>query len=84
MTTAPTLSKSEQSPTAAYAGPGDYFSLLKPRVMSLVIFTALVGMVTAFANGGEMNLILAGVSLLSIAVGAGASRRAEHVVGRRY
>ena len=27
------------------AGPGDYFALLKPRVMSLVIFTAFVGMV---------------------------------------
>ena len=26
---------------------GDYFSLLKPRVMSLVVFTALVGMLLA-------------------------------------
>jgi len=56
--------------TYALAGPGDYFALLKPRVMSLVIFTALVGMIVA---PGGMNPMLAVVSLLAIAVGAGAS-----------
>ena len=55
---------------AATAGPGDYFALLKPRVMSLVIFTALVGMVAA---QGTIQPGLAVVSLLAIAVGAGAS-----------
>ena len=48
----------------------DYFALLKPRVMSLVIFTAFVGM--AIAPGGQ-HPVLAGVALLCIAVGAGAS-----------
>ncbi len=48
----------------------DYFALLKPRVMSLVIFTALVGMVVAPA---EIHPFMAFVSLLCIAVGAGAS-----------
>ena len=52
------------------AGPREYFSLLKPRVMSLVIFTALVGMVVA---PGELNILLGAISLLAIAVGAGAS-----------
>jgi len=52
------------------AGPRDFFTLLKPRVMSLVIFTALVGMVAA---PGGMNLVLGAIVLLSIAVGAGAS-----------
>ncbi len=52
------------------AGPGDYFALLKPRVMSLVIFTAFVGMTAA---PGELNPALAAVSLFAIAVGAGAS-----------
>jgi len=52
------------------AGPRDYFSLLKPRVMSLVIFTALVGMVAA---PGSLHPLLGMVSLLAIAVGAGAS-----------
>ena len=49
---------------------GDYFQLLKPRVMSLVIFTALVGMVVA---PGEIHPLSAFTALLAIAVGAGAS-----------
>ena len=48
----------------------DFFALLKPRVMSLVIFTALVGMLVA---KGSINPVIACVSLLSIAIGAGAS-----------
>jgi heme o synthase len=51
-------------------GVGDYFALLKPRVMSLVIFTALVGLVAA---PGHLHPWLAVMALLSIAVGAGAS-----------
>ena len=56
--------------TYSLAGPEDYFALLKPRVMSLVIFTAFVGMTVA---PGAMNPMLGLVSLLAIAVGAGAS-----------
>ena len=48
----------------------DFFALLKPRVMSLVIFTALVGLVVA---PGSMHPVLAVTALLCIAVGAGAS-----------
>ena len=48
----------------------DYFALLKPRVMFLVVFTALVGLVAA---PGTMHPVLAIASLLCIAVGAGAS-----------
>ena len=48
----------------------DYFALLKPRVMSLVIFTAFVGIVVA---PGEIHPWLAMIALLCIAVGAGAS-----------
>ena len=56
--------------SSAAASPGDYFSLLKPRVMSLVIFTAFVGMIAA---PGSLHPALAAISLLAIAVGAGAS-----------
>ena len=61
--------------TAALAGgsdatPADYFELLKPRVMSLVIFTALAGMAVA---PGHVDLVTGFVSLLAITVGAGAS-----------
>ena len=52
------------------ASPADYFALLKPRVMSLVVFTALAGM--ALAPGG-IHPVIAFVAILSIAVGAGAS-----------
>jgi protoheme IX farnesyltransferase len=48
----------------------DYFELMKPRVMFLVVFTALVGLVAA---PGTMHPVLAIAALLCIAVGAGAS-----------
>ena len=48
----------------------DFVQLLKPRVMSLVVFTGLTGLVCA---GRWVNPILAGVAILCIAVGAGAS-----------
>jgi protoheme IX farnesyltransferase len=48
----------------------DFFELLKPRVMSLVIFTALVGLVAA---PGTMNPVIATAAILLIAIGAGAS-----------
>jgi protoheme IX farnesyltransferase len=48
----------------------DYLSLLKPRVMSLVVFTAFTGMVCA---GGGQSPLIAAVAILCIAVGAGGS-----------
>jgi protoheme IX farnesyltransferase len=58
------------APQVTIAGPKDYFELLKPRVMSLVVFTALVGMLIAPT---PPHPIIAFASLLAIAVGAGAS-----------
>src|SRR5258708_2027162 len=60
----------ELSPRISEADVADYVALLKPRVMSLVIFTALVGLVIA---PGYFHPVLAFTSLLCIAVGAGAS-----------
>ncbi len=51
-------------------GVGDYVALLKPRVMSLVVFTALVGMAIA---PGHIHPVIGFAALLSIAVGAGAA-----------
>ena len=48
----------------------DFLALLKPRVMSLVVFTALAGMLLA---PGGLHPVLAVVAILCIAVGAGAS-----------
>src|SRR5277367_797707 len=49
---------------------GDYFALLKPRVMSLVVFTGLAGIIVA---PGHVNPLTAFTALLCIAIAAGAS-----------
>ena len=52
------------------ASAGDYLALMKPRVMSLVVFTALVGLVVA---PGHLHPVIGFAALLCIAVGAGAA-----------
>jgi len=52
------------------ASAGDYIELLKPRVMSLVVFTGLAGLVLA---PGHIHPLIGAVAVLCIAVGAGAS-----------
>ena len=52
------------------AGVGDYIELMKPRVMSLVVFTALVGLSIA---PGHLHPVIALTALICIAVGAGAA-----------
>ena len=65
---------SEFPTTAAgpYVGAAvrDYVQILKPRVMSLVVFTGFVGLVLA---PGHLHPVLAVIAVLCIAVGAGAS-----------
>lgn len=60
----------EEGKLLSEADARDFFALLKPRVMSLVVFTAFAGLVLA---PGEINPVLAIISILCIAVGAGAS-----------
>jgi protoheme IX farnesyltransferase len=69
------MSLTSEADLRAHAEPsmasvGDYIALLKPRVMSLVIFTALVGLII---GPGAMHPVLAFTALLCIAVGAGAA-----------
>ncbi len=61
-----TLARAEPS----IAGAGDYIELMKPRVMSLVVFTALVGMLVA---PGQIHPVIGFAALLCITVGAGAA-----------
>ena len=68
---------SETRPAAALsftgssaAGVGDFVEILKPRVMSLVVFTGFVGLAIA---PGHLHPVLAAVAVLCIAVGAGAA-----------
>src|SRR3978361_1155370 len=61
------------SPAVASVAPArwqDYVQLMKPRVMSLVVFTALTGLVCA---NRPINPLLAAIAILCIAAGAGAS-----------
>ncbi len=59
-----------ETPLVTTAQPEDFFQLLKPRVMSLVVFTAVTGLVVA---PGRLSWINAVVAVLCIAVGAGAA-----------
>ena len=52
------------------AGVDDYIELMKPRVMSLVVFTALVGLAVA---PGHIHPVIGFTALICIAVGAGAA-----------
>ncbi len=55
---------------ASLSTPADWIALLKPRVMSLVVFTGLVGLVVA---PGHLNPVLGFAAILAIAIGAGAA-----------
>ncbi|WP_415403805.1 heme o synthase [Tateyamaria sp. SN3-11] len=60
----------QHQPHEAEASLGDYFALMKPRVMQLVVFTALVGLLAAPVS---VHPVIAFASILFVAIGAGAS-----------
>src|SRR5450432_2609573 len=69
------ITAADQTPATAVfaiseASVGDYVALMKPRVMSLVVFTALVGLMVA---PGHLHPVLGFAALLCIAIGAGAA-----------
>lgn len=64
------MTDAQTRPVLSTAQPEDYFQLLKPRVMSLVVFTAATGLVVA---PGVVNPLVAAIAVLCIAVGAGAA-----------
>src|SRR5579885_1763517 len=70
LTLAPTEIVVEPSVAPSVAGVRDYIELMKPRVMSLVVFTALVGLVVA---PGHVHPVIGFTALICIAVGAGAA-----------
>jgi heme o synthase len=67
---ATTLHGSNASLAPAPSRVADYVALLKPRVMSLVVFTGLVGLWLA---PGDIHPVLGAVAIVAIALGAGAS-----------
>jgi len=68
--TPPAAAASLRLATAPTAGVADYVEILKPKVMSLVVFTGVVGLVLA---PGHLHPLLAVVAVLCIAIGAGAA-----------
>ena len=64
------LYRDPSNPLISEADPSDFLALLKPRVMSLVVFTALVGLVAA---PGPIHPFMAAVAIFAIAVGGGAA-----------
>ena len=70
-----TLAKMQEPASVDAGSAADYIALMKPRVMSLVVFTALIGMVMApnVMNGAGLHPVQAIAALALIAVGAGAS-----------
>jgi protoheme IX farnesyltransferase len=62
--------QSETIGLVSLADPRDYLVLMKPRVMSLVVFTALTGLAIA---PGHVHPVIGFTALLCIAVGAGAA-----------
>ncbi len=68
---------SEMTPHAQPASPAsasDYISLLKPRIMALVVFTAVVGLVAAQSVSGiSIHPFMACVVILAVSLGSGAA-----------
>ena len=63
-----------ETTTPKLATAGEYVELLKPRIMMLVVFTALAGLVAAVGVTGQgINPILATVAILAVALGSGAA-----------
>lgn len=63
-----------QLPRTRPATAGDYVQLMKPRIMMLVVFTALAGLVAAQSvTGIAINPVMAGIAILAVALGSGAA-----------
>ncbi|MEZ5945835.1 MAG: UbiA family prenyltransferase, partial [Hyphomonas sp.] len=53
---------------------GDYVQLMKPRIMMLVVFTAVAGLVAASGvTGISMHPLMAAIAVLAVALGSGAA-----------
>ncbi|MHA6288965.1 heme o synthase [Maricaulis sp. CAU 1757] len=69
MVTDPRVQRSEGEAVST-ASPRDFFDLMKPRVMTLVVFTAFAGLIAAPVDA---NWFLATMSIICVAIGAGAA-----------
>lgn len=70
-----TYALSDTVPVTAHSTVRDYFTLLKPRVMTLVVFSGIAGMVAALNTPGlpTIHPLIAIAAIAFLAIGAGAS-----------
>jgi protoheme IX farnesyltransferase len=62
------------TPEKRYGTAGDYVQLLKPRIMMLVVFTAVAGLIAATGVTGQtMHPMMAAIAVLAVALGSGAA-----------
>ncbi|MBD3770085.1 MAG: protoheme IX farnesyltransferase [Rhodobacterales bacterium] len=62
------------TPEKRYGTAGDYVQLLKPRIMMLVVFTAVAGLIAATGVTGQtMHPLMAAIAVLAVALGSGAA-----------
>ncbi len=62
------------TPVARPGSASDYIELLKPRIIMLVVFTALAGLVAAQGvTGVSINPVMAAIAVLAVALGSGAA-----------
>ena len=80
MKTAPTALTSTRRPFAVLAR--EYFELTKPRVVALIVFTAVVGMFLSVPSGMPLGLFVYGT--LGIALAAGSAAAFNHVLDRNF
>ena len=68
------MTETVSTPETRYATAGDYVQLMKPRIMMLVVFTAVAGLVAAVGVTGQaINPIMAIIAVLAVALGSGAA-----------
>ena len=62
------------TPHKRHGTASDYVQLMKPRIMMLVVFTAVAGLVAAQGvTGHGMNPLMAAIAVLAVALGSGAA-----------
>ena len=80
-TAIPVLRLQSSSGSRLAARLPDFVVPMKPRVMALAAFTALVGTIIA---PGHLDPLLGSIAVLAIAAGPGAARCPQYVVRRRH
>ncbi|MFN7054075.1 heme o synthase [Hyphomonas sp.] len=68
------MTDTHATPARRPATAADYVNLMKPRIMMLVVFTAVAGLAAASGlTGAAMHPVMAAIAVLAVALGSGAA-----------